>query len=626
VPASSDLRVGTEFAGHRIEAEAGHGGMGVVYRATHMRLERTVALKLIAPGLARDAAFVSRFEREWRLLAALEHPNVIGVYEAGEVDGRLYLSLRWVSGGDLAARLRGTAGLSPPVALSVLEQVAAALDAAHARGVVHRDLKPANVLLEGERAWLTDFGAGKALGATDTRTAPGRWIGTVDYVAPELLDGAEATPRSDVYSFGCMLFEALTGRVPFPRETEMATLWAHRFEPPPSTGEARPGLPPALDDVLRSTLAKDPAERPASAGEVVRAARAAITAPPAGATTVVIPAEPAAAAPPTRAPTAPSRGLAGLVLAAAALVVAGILLSRGDDKPQAETPRAAAPWVERIPLGDDVTAGRVAADPSFAYITDGPNSEVIQVISSSRKVLRRIKLRSPPHDLGLSDDGKHLWVTLEGKQLADIDLETHEPTYVRTDVEGRYVAVTSEDIVVLSPDPDGRLQRVDAARHRTIGAPYDLGGAPTDLDANGDRAVEVTALPPQLHRFAPTLGEPETIDIEADGIPAELLLSGPDGWITDSMYNEVIRFDALSGKALDKVKVGRKPDGIAADGDDIWVANRGGTVERLDAKTARRRGPAIDAKGPLSGDIVASGGVVWAAGTDDLVRIEPREQ
>jgi len=273
-----------------------------------------------------------------------------------------------------------------------------------------------------------------------------------------------------------------------------------------------------------------------------------------------------------------------------------------------------------------VTAGRVAADPSFAYITDGPNSEVIQVISSSRKVLRRIKLRSPPHDLGLSDDGKHLWVTLEGKQLADIDLETHEPTYVRTDVEGRYVAVTSEDVVVLSPDPDGRLQRVDAARHRTIGEPYDLDGAPTDLDANGDRAVEVTALPPQLHRFAPTLGEPETIDIEADGIPAELLLSGPDGWITDSMYNEVIRFDALSGKALDKVKVGRKPDGIAADGDDIWVANRGGTVERLDAKTARRRGPAIDAKGPLSGDIVASGGVVWAAGTDDLVRIEPREQ
>ena len=162
---------------------------------------------------------------------------------------------------------------------------------------------------------------------------------------------------------------------------------------------------------------------------------------------------------------------------------------------------------------------------------------------------------------------------------------------MRTDIEGRYLAVTSEDVVVLSPDPDGRLQRVDPVRHRAIGKPYHLGGAPTDLDASGGRAIEVTALPPQLHRFAPTLGEPQSIDIEADGVPAELLLDGTKGWVTDSMYHEVVRFDALSGKALNTVKVGRKPDGIAADGDDIWIATRSGTVERLDAKTARKRRP-----------------------------------
>ena len=272
--------------------------MGVVYRATHIRLGRTVALKLIAPALARDAGFVSRFEREWRLLAALEHPNVIPIYEAGEVDERPYLSMRWVSGGDLAARLHGTAGLDPQVALNLLAQVAAALDAAHARGVVHRDIKPANVLLEYEHAWLTDFGAGKDLGARDTRTSPGHWVGTVDYVAPELLDGSEATPASDVYSFGCVLFEALTGRAPFRRDTEVATLWAHRFEPPPSTTDARPGLPAELDDVLRRALAKEPAQRPASAGEVIRAARAALTTAPLGTPTVVS-GEPPPAPPPS---------------------------------------------------------------------------------------------------------------------------------------------------------------------------------------------------------------------------------------------------------------------------------------------------------------------------------------
>ena len=137
---SSDLRVGDEFAGHRIEAEASAGGMGVVYRATHLLLERTVALKLIAPSLASNPAFRSRFEREWRLLAALDHPNVIDIYEAGEFEGRPYLCMRWVEGGDLAQRLRGTTGLEPKVALDILGQVAAALDAAHERGVVHRDI------------------------------------------------------------------------------------------------------------------------------------------------------------------------------------------------------------------------------------------------------------------------------------------------------------------------------------------------------------------------------------------------------------------------------------------------------------------------------------------------------
>ena len=258
---------------------------------------------------------MSRFEREWRLMATLEHPNVIGIYEAGEVDGRLYLAMRWVPGGDLAARLRGTAGLDPRVAVELLSQIAAALDAAHERGVVHRDVKPGNVLLDGDHAWLTDFGAGRDLAGRDTRTAPGRWVGTVDYVAPELLDGSDPTPAADIYSLGCVLFEALTGSVPFPRDTEVATLWAHRFEPPPSTTDERPGLPHALDDVLRRMLAKEPAQRPASAGEALRAARAAVASPAPGAATVVAGEAPGAATvvagadtPPPATGTPPERG------------------------------------------------------------------------------------------------------------------------------------------------------------------------------------------------------------------------------------------------------------------------------------------------------------------------------
>jgi serine/threonine-protein kinase len=295
---AESLRPGDVFAGYRIEAEAGHGGMGVVFRAVELELERLVALKIVDPVLARDREFAERFRREWRLLASLDHPNVIPIYGAGETEGRLYLSMRWSRGGDLATRLAGTQGLEPAVAVEVIAQVAAALDAAHERGVVHRDVKPANVLLEEERAWLSDFGAGKDLAGVDTATAPGRWIGTVNYVAPELLDGASADARSDVYSLACVLFEALTGVPPFRRETEVATLWAHRFEKPPRTTDVRSSLPKSLDKVLARALAKKPEERPASAGELARAARAAIATQPPGAATRV--ADVAPAAPPSR--------------------------------------------------------------------------------------------------------------------------------------------------------------------------------------------------------------------------------------------------------------------------------------------------------------------------------------
>ena len=181
----NQLAPGDEFAGHRIEAVIGAGGMGVVYRAVHLGLERPVALKLIAPGRAGDEAWRARFRRESRLAAALEHPAILAVYDAGEHAGLPYVTMRLVEGGDLGRRLAGQGPLAPAAAVELVEQLASALDAAHARGLVHRDVKPANVLLEPPRAFLADFGLARAVHDSAGPTATGQWVGSVDYAAPE---------------------------------------------------------------------------------------------------------------------------------------------------------------------------------------------------------------------------------------------------------------------------------------------------------------------------------------------------------------------------------------------------------------------------------------------------------
>jgi DNA-binding NarL/FixJ family response regulator len=281
LPVDAALEPGTTFANHRLEAIAGRGGMGVVFRATDLALDRTVALKVISPAVAADPVFRERFEREARAAAAIDHPHVVQVFHAGEEHGLLYLTMRFVAGTDLRTEIRDGGALQPSRAVSVVAQVADALDAAHARGLVHRDVKPANVLIdrrpEREHAFLTDFGV--TVGPLDEHlTRTGSAVGTTDYVSPEQAAGRETDARSDVYSLGCVLFEALTGVVLYDRDTDLGKLWAHVHDPPPALLDLRPELPPVLGAALARALAKDPRDRQQSAGELGRDVLAAVSA------------------------------------------------------------------------------------------------------------------------------------------------------------------------------------------------------------------------------------------------------------------------------------------------------------------------------------------------------------
>jgi predicted Ser/Thr protein kinase len=273
-PLAPDLRVGTEFGGYRIDAVVGRGGMGVVYRAEQVALARTVALKLLVPEFSKGEGFRERFVREARTAAAIHHPNVVAVYDAGEVDGLLYIAMQFVEGSDLAAVLAREGALAPARALAILGDVAAALDAAHASGVVHRDVKPGNVLLGADRAYLADFGLTRAKSNATVLTQQGTFVGTLDYVAPEQIEGTAIDARADVYSFGCVLYQCLVGNVPYEKESQASLLFAHLQEAPPPLESV--GLPPALDAVVAKTMAKRPDERFATCSEAVAAACAAM--------------------------------------------------------------------------------------------------------------------------------------------------------------------------------------------------------------------------------------------------------------------------------------------------------------------------------------------------------------
>ncbi len=397
------LEPGSLFAGYRIDGILDRGGMGLVYKATDADLERTVALKIIAPEHTQNPDAVTRFKSEARLAASLEHPNIVPIHRGGEYQGVLYLAMRYVPGTNLRQVIdRGQLDLDR--VQRVVRSVASALDAAHERGLVHRDVKPANILISGtpphEQIYLTDFGLTKKLGAPASLTQTGAWVGTADYVAPEQIQGGAVDGRTDVYSLGCVLYEMLTGSVAYPKDNDMAKLWAHVQDPPPSPSLKRPELVDSFDYVVSRATAKDPNDRYDKASDLaeavdravaeqsaalgpdgVDATRAAGVAPSTDEHDVFVSAptrgsEPPPTPPPggdgsAAAPAAPGRGGARsrLVLAVAGVVVvlavlAAVLLTGGDggNEEDASPSAAAGPVATKLPSD---LAWRPIASPPF---------------------------------------------------------------------------------------------------------------------------------------------------------------------------------------------------------------------------------------------------------------------
>jgi predicted Ser/Thr protein kinase len=403
-----DLSPGATFAGYVVEDVIARGGMGIVYRARETMPARTIALKIIAPELAADDAFRTRFLRECQLAATIEHAHAVPVLRVGEEEGRLFLAMRLIRGEDLGRVIRSEGRLAPARIVRIVEHVADALDAAHALGLVHRDIKPANILLErhghSEHAYLTDFGLTKNVSSTSGVTAAGMIVGTVDYMPPEQIEGRPIDGRADVYSLGCVLYEGLTGEVPYPLDSQTARMFAHMSSPPPSVSSALGGAAVGFDAVIARAMAKSADERYQSAGDLARAAHDALgaagseprPAPEPTPEPAMEPAPPtrlATQAPPTRvaARTRAAGARRGALVVAALLVIAlgagvAALLSGTSGRSAANRPRVLArSWLRLFNAGANRRAAALWEAPASVEIAFPPMSESLRSAEAIRQ-------------------------------------------------------------------------------------------------------------------------------------------------------------------------------------------------------------------------------------------------
>jgi serine/threonine protein kinase len=580
----ADLSLGSTIAGCRLEAVAGRGGMGVVYRATQLALGRLVALKAVAPELSGDDDFRQRFQRESHIAASIDHPNVIPVYEAGELDGTLYLIMRWVDGTDLRALLTAEGRLSPVRAVRLLRPVALALAAAHRRGLVHRDVKPANVLItrgdegEDEHVYLTDFGIARRTQGESAMTRTGVLVGTIDYTAPERIEGGKGTSASDIYSFGCMLYETLTGHPPFDRPTEVSKMFAHLNDPAPAARDEVPEVPGQLDAIIAKAMAKRPADRFASAGELALAladvdtSELALAAKPAGPesprtktqrsktvpaiahgseSTVLADRSPTPATSVTRNP--PPRKWVMLAVGVALLVIAGVVVAV-----------VAGGGGTRTEAGTTSSSPAVGAEASSS--------------SPGLSVRRTIDLRGTPA-AAAADPSGNVWVSLPalgklervapGGQSKSFSLGGR-PTALAAGSSGVWVAGAGSAPLSLIDPASGAKRLTVALLHppkaitvsATNGAAWtvDASGAVVEVDTTGHQVEQPPVTPP-----------PDDIG------------SG-EGWIwaVNSAPNGLVRIGQGTIKAFD---AGPAPVSVTFD-QGVWTAHGSGEVTRFNPQSA----------------------------------------
>jgi DNA-binding beta-propeller fold protein YncE len=599
-----DFSVGSEVAGYRIEGLIARGGMGVVYRAVHLGLERPVALKVIARELADREGFRERFLRESRLAARLDHPSVVPIYDSREVDGELIVAMRLVEGGDLRGLIDREGPLSPHRALDLLGQVGDALDAAHAAGIVHRDVKPHNILVEGDRAYLSDFGLAKAFDESGA-SAGASVVGTAHYMSPEQWRGDSIGPAADIYSLGCVLYEALTGIAPFAR----------------AEADTEPEMPQGVEEAIRRATAKDPLDRYRSAGELIVAART-------GQGSEVRPTAVLShdRSERTTVPNASQRwfGLrgrraalwifSGFAVIAIAIAVAALLLLLGDEGPSVSAPIA----VGTPPL-------RITADGQGAWVTSERDGTVTRLDPASGKQLRRVTLRRGIS--GIAIGSKWLWVTDPRRhELLRLDAETLRrkqatqipgaPGPIALSANPRRVWVADEDgngIAVVNAESGRRIRTQLPPPAGPLRLAVGAGGLWVSSSSTGSvRRIDLGALEP---------GEP----ILAGPRPAGITVAHGIVWVANPPRGTVTEIDPSLREVRAQVTVGSKPGGIDAGTSAVWVANAGDdTVTKINLDSGEVEGDPITV-GPEPGAVAVGGEAVWVANNGDgtVTRIEP---
>lgn len=636
---------GQQVSQYVVERKIGEGGMGAVYLAEQPSIHREVVLKLLTTGSAGDPDMLKRFQREVDIIAQLEHPHILPVYDFGEVDGDPYIVMRYMAGGSLYDHLRA-GSLNREELLHVLDQVAEALDYAHERGVIHRDLKPGNVLLDGAKnGYLADFGLAKTMEGTRDLTKTGNVLGTPAYMSPEQARGERLDSRSDVYSFAVMAFEALSGARPFDAKTPLEYIQKHLSEPPRSIRAFAQDLPPAVDTPIFKALAKQRDQRPTHVTDFTRQLRQSLAASPdvpaaayemggapswEAALDSAVPASAASAAPSVPAARRRQWALPAAILglgsaAVVLLAVLGIVfyIFRGQARepsvhayPVGDSPRAAvyadgAVWVANgfdnsvveltaqgctessDPCGkavatypvDDLPVSLAQAQGEL-WIANALHLNLTRMDMNSGNELGRTKLPSVPSSLLATNDA--MWVVSDiGGSVTKVNL-TGEVQGEYPVGQGSQAMADVDGTLWVANQKDENIVSLDPASGK-VGQTVPLQGGPTSLAYDGVHLWVALADANQVVALDPSTGS-QQLSVNVDGRPVALLYDGTILWVAAQKGNDVVGIDPKTGDVQSTIGVTGGPYALTSVSCgqgcvDLWVVGEAGdTVSRVRVK------------------------------------------